>query len=111
MPRVQIGVAQGTREQGQRPVANREVLRAMQRLEERMASMETGRHREPELEDESSEEEETAKEEVVEETAKAKVLRAVLGFVKKPKPNLSSYTGGMNSELIDWITEMDKFFE
>lgn len=76
-----------------------------------MVEMETSRYREPEVGAESSKEEETIEEEV-EEPAAAKVMKAVLSSLTKPKPDISSYTRSMNpEELIDWITEMDKFFE
>ena len=103
-PRVEVSIGRGTRGQGKRHVANREALRAMQQLEERMATILTGRHRGPKVGDGNAKEEETTKEEV-EEATKTEVLKVVLGSVMKPKRDISSYIGSMNlGELIDWIT-------
>ena len=41
-----------------------------------------------------------------------RLLRAILGSIFRPNPELSIYDGSLKAEnLIDWINEMDKYFE
>ena len=40
------------------------------------------------------------------------MLKQVLGSTSRPRPDLSNYNGSLNPEkLIDWINDMEKFFE
>lgn len=52
-----IGQGAGRGQRGQRPIANTKVMRVMQRLEDRVATMETNKQRETEVGDISGEEE------------------------------------------------------
>ena len=39
-------------------------------------------------------------------------FRSILGATSRPKPELSTYDGSLIAEhLIDWISELDKYFE
>lgn len=68
--------------------------------------------RELEVGDVSEEEEESPKEKLVEDPQETRILNANLGYVMKENPNLSSYLGSLNPKgLIDWIIEMENFFE
>ena len=41
-----------------------------------------------------------------------RLLKTVLGYVVKPKIEVSSFAGGLNlEELVDWINEMNKCFD
>ena len=41
-----------------------------------------------------------------------RLLRTVLGSAVKPKIEVSSFAGQLNpEELVDWINEMNKFFD
>jgi hypothetical protein len=92
-------------------VENAEVMRIMQCLEARLDVIEGDRQRDPDdvSEDEESQEEEAV---AVQEPAELRMLRQVLGSTSRPKPDISNYSGGLNpEELIDWINDMEKFFE
>ena len=45
-------------------------------------------------------------------TPKMRILKSVLGSSSKPRPEISIYQGSLNpEELIDWINDMEKFFD
>ena len=48
----------------------------------------------------------------LEEAAKIRLLRSVLGSISRPKLEISTYDGSLTvKNLIDWINDMDKYFE
>jgi len=95
---------------GRRPVANAEVLRLMQRLEARLDVIEGDKQRD--LDDASEDEEPQEEEPATQESAELKLLKQVLGSTSRPKPDVSNYSGGLNpGELVDWINDMEKFFD
>ena len=50
--------------------------------------------------------------EVQEDCAKIKFLKYVIGASMRPKPKVPTYQRGLDAnELLDWINEMDKFFD
>lgn len=107
----QAGRARG---RGGRPVGNAELREEIRRLQARLEAMEARRQRDPEGEDVSEAEEETEEEGAtpVEEAVEIKLLKAVLGSSSRPKPEISSYDGSLKAKnLIDWINEMDKYFD
>jgi len=76
--------------------------------------METGRQRDLEVGDVSDEEEEAQEEAttLALESVELRLLRSILGSSSRPKPKLSTYDGSSTAEnLIDWIGELDKYFE
>ena len=86
---------------GGRLVANAEVMRLMQHLEERMDVIEGDRERDPSdvSEDKESQDKETATQESIE----LRMLKQVLGSTSRPKPDVLNYSGGLNpEELDDW---------
>ena len=45
-------------------------------------------------------------------TPEMRFLKSVLGSSSKPRPEISIYQGSLNpEELIDWINDMEKFFD
>ena len=102
---IRIGRVAGRR----RLVANAEVLEVLQRVKARMDAVERRQTRDPEdiIEPETEEAEEN-----VEIPPDMRLLRTVLGYVFKPRIEVSSYAGGLNlEELVDWINEMNKCFD
>lgn len=62
--------------------------------------------------DESEEEPKAAADGQDGESAKVKLLKSILVASSKPKPELLTYDGSLSIEvLLDWISEMDKYFE
>ena len=48
----------------------------------------------------------------MQETPELRYFRSILGANSRPKPKFSTYDGILIAEhLIDYITEMDKYFE
>jgi hypothetical protein len=48
----------------------------------------------------------------MQETPELRYFRSILGATSRPKPELPTYEGSLNAEhLIDWISELDKYFE
>ena len=97
-----------------RPIENVKLMEQLRVMQARLEDMELGRHRELDLGDVSDPKEEgnEKKEEVALESAKMKMLRSVLGSSSRPKPSLSTYDGNLSVEgLIDWIGELDRYFE
>ena len=97
-----------------RPVANVEVIEEMRELRARIASMELGRKRDPvagyvsDPEGDDQDEEETP----MAETPEMRYFRSILGATSRPKPKLPTYEGTLTAEHpIDWINELDKYFE
>ena len=40
------------------------------------------------------------------------MLKSVIGASMRPKPEVPTYQGGLDTnELLDWINEMDNFFD
>ena len=102
---IRVGRGAGRR----RPIFNTKVLGMLQRVEARMDAMERRQPRDPE---DISEPETEDAEENVEIPPDMRLLRTVLGSVVKPRIEVSSYAGGLNpEELVDWINEMNKFFD
>lgn len=74
--------------------------------------MELGRHRDPEGGDGSEEEVTATTGGLNEEGTEIKLLRSVLLASSKPKPELLNYDGSLSTKLLlDWISELDKYFE
>ena len=102
----------GGRRRG-RPIANAEVLEAMQHMQARLEVVEMGNQGDAGVGDVSEPEPKATKEEEpTEVTPKMRFFKSVLGFTSKPRLEGSVYTGGLNpEELLDWINDMDKFFD
>ena len=50
--------------------------------------------------------------EVEVDCAKVRLLKLVIGASMRPKLEVPTYQGGLDAnELLDWINEMDKFFD
>jgi len=105
-----VGGRGGGRRRG-RLVANAEVLEAMQQMQARLEAMEMARDEdagdvsEPEVG--AAEEEEPA-----DVTPEMRFFKSVLRSTSKPRLEVSIYTGSLSlEELIDWINDMDKFFD
>jgi len=50
--------------------------------------------------------------EVAADPATIRLLKSVIGASMRPKPEVPTYQGGLDAnELLDWINEMDKFFD
>ena len=48
----------------------------------------------------------------MQETPELRYFRSILGATSRLKPDLSTYDGSLIAEhLIDWISELDKYFE
>ncbi len=78
----------------------------------RLEAMEVGRRRDPEIGDESEQELEAAADGPEGESTKMRLLRSVLVASSKPKLELPTYDNSLFIEvLLDWISEMDKYFE
>eukprot|EP00253_Pinus_taeda_P007847 PITA_07847 len=78
----------------------------------RLEAVEAGRQRDPELGDQSEEEIVAAAEASDEEAQELRLLRSILLASSKPKTEISNYDGSLSADiLIDWISELDKYFE
>ncbi len=93
----------------ERPVANVEVLEAMQQMQARLEAMEMGRDADARdvsgLEVGAIEDEEP-----VDVTPKNRFSKSVLRSTSKARLVVSIYTGSLSpKELIDWINDMEKF--
>ena len=76
--------------------------------------MEIDRQGDPKDGDISDDEEEDQEEavELIQESAKLKLLKLVLGFISRPKIKISIYDSSLKTNtLIDWVSELDKYFE
>eukprot|EP00253_Pinus_taeda_P034054 PITA_34054 len=77
-----------------------------------LEAVEAGRRRDLEIGDNSEEETEGAADGPEGESVEVRLLRSVLVATSKPKPKLLTYDGSLSIEvLLDWISEMDKYFE
>ena len=86
----------------------------MRELRAHLEAMETDRRREPEAGDISELGDEEQREEVapMQEMPELRYFRSILGATSRPKPEFTTYNGSLITEhLIDWINEMDKYFE
>jgi len=86
----------------------------MRELRAHMEAMDLGRQRDPEVGDVSDPKEEEQGEEVepMQETPELRYFRSILGATLRPKPELPTYDESLTVEhLIDWISELDKYFE
>ena len=93
---------------------NIEVLEEMRELRAHMESMETNIWRDPKARDLSEPENEEQREEAapMQETQKLRCFGSILGSTSRPRPEFPTYDGSLLAEhLIDWINEMDKYFE
>ena len=107
-----IGRGQG-RGRG-RPVANAEVIEKIRELRDRISTMELGRQRDPVAKDVSEPEGDEQDEEATPmvETPEMRYFRSILGATSRPKPKFPSYEGSLTAKhLINWINELDKYFE
>ena len=75
--------------------------------------MAENQQRDPVGGDVSDNEEEPEEEREVEaDCAEIRLLKSVIGVSMRPKPEVPTYKGGLDAnELLDWINEMDKFFD
>eukprot|EP00253_Pinus_taeda_P003108 PITA_03108 len=81
-------------------------------LTARLEAVEAGRRRDPELGDESEAETVAAAEASDEEAPELRLLRSILLASSKPKTEISNYDGSLSADiLLDWISELDKYFE
>eukprot|EP00253_Pinus_taeda_P004479 PITA_04479 len=81
-------------------------------LTARLEAVEAGRRRDPELGDESEEETVAAAEASDDEAPELRLLRSILLASSKPKTEISNYDGSLSADiLLDWISELDKYFE
>ena len=105
-----IGRGGGVGRRRGRPVANVEVLETMQQIQARLEAMEIGQQRDPEdVSEPETEEEEGGN---VELTPEMRFFKTVLVSTSKPILEVSTFAGGLNlEELIDWINEMNKYFD
>ena len=96
-----------------RPVANAKVLEAIQHMQARLEAVEMGNQGDAGDGDVSEPKAEaTEKEESAEVTPEMRFFKLVLGSTSKPRLEGLVYTVGLNlEELIDWINDMDKFFD
>lgn len=77
-----------------------------------MEAVEVGRRQDPEIGDESEEEPKAIANGQEGESAEVRLLSYVLVASSKPKPELLTYDDNPSIEfLLDWISEMDKYFE
>ena len=98
---------------GGRPIVNAEVMEVMQQITTRLEVMETRNQGNGNDGDISELEIESPKEEDhVAITPEMRFLKSVLGSSSKPRPEIPIYQGSLNpEELIDWINDMEKFFD
>ena len=86
----------------------------MRELRARIAAMELGRLRDPVAGDMSEPEGDEQDEEAtpMAKTPEMRYFQSIIGFTSRPKPKLPTYKGSLIAEhLIDWINELDKYFE
>ena len=109
---VRIGRGRG-RGRGQ-PVANAEVIEEMRELRACIVAMKFDRQRDLVVGDVSEPEGDEQDEEATPmiETPKMRYFRSILRATSRPKPEFPTYEGSLTVEhLIDWINELDKYFE
>ena len=97
-----------------RPIANTEVIEEMRELRAHIVAMDLGRQRDPVAGDVSEPKGDDQDEEAtpMAETPEMRYFRSILGVTSRPKPELPTYKGSLTTEhLIDWINELDKYFE
>ena len=93
---------------------NAEVLEEMRELKVCLEAMETDKRRDLEAGDVSEPEDEEKREEAapMQETPEQIYFRSILGATSRPKPEFPTYDGSLVAKhLIDWISDMDKYFE
>ena len=86
----------------------------MRELRACLEAMETDKQRDPEAGDISEPEDEEQREEAapMQETPELRCFRSIMGATSRPRPEFPTYDGSLVEEqLIDWISEMDKYFE
>jgi hypothetical protein len=96
------------------PVENRVMERKMRELRARLDAMETTQIRAPDAGDVSdAENEEVEVEEVVvEDVAEERLMKEIIKLGDKEKIHIPMYEGTLDvEELLDWIQEMDKYFD
>jgi len=81
-------------------------------LTARLEAVEAGKRRDPELGDDSEEEAVAAADGSDEEARELRLLPSILLASSKPKTEISNYDGSLSADiLLDWISELDKYFE
>lgn len=105
-----VGGRGGSRRR-ERPVANAEVLEAMQQMQARLEAMEMGR--DVDAGDVSEPKAKVAEEEEhADVTPEMRFFKSVLRSTSKLRLEVSIYTGSLSyEELIYWINDMEKFFD
>eukprot|EP00253_Pinus_taeda_P018811 PITA_18811 len=87
-------------------------MEEVQRLHERMETMETAQRRAPDERTESSSEESDEEVEAGEENETSKVLKMLAKVGSKPKIEIPMYEGSLNAEgLMDWFRSIDQYFD
>eukprot|EP00253_Pinus_taeda_P011013 PITA_11013 len=101
----------GGGQRGGRPVANVEVLEAMQQMQARLEAMEM--ERDADVEDVIEPEVGAAEEEEhADVTLEMRFFKSVLRSTSKPRLEVSTNTRSLSpEELIDWINDIEKFFD
>ena len=89
------------------------MLEEIRRLQTRLEALEENQQQDPVRGDVNDKEKEPKEEREVEaDHAKVRLLKSMIGTIMKPKPEVPTYQGGLDAnELLDWINEMDKFFD
>ena len=93
---------------------NAELVEEIQRLQTSLEAVGLNRQRDPEVGGESENEGESHEEGRVVATnlVEIRLLMLVIGESMRPNPEIPTYHGDLYAnELLDWINEMDKFFE
>jgi hypothetical protein len=96
------------------PVANRAMEREMRELRARLDAMEITQRRVPDVGDvsEVEMEEVEVEEAITEDVVEERLLRAVVKLGSRVKIDIPMYEGNLDTEeLLDWIREMDKYFD
>ena len=89
------------------------MLEEIRRLQTRLEVVELNRQRDPDVGDINDNEEEPEEEREVEaDHAEIRFLKFVISASMRPNPEVPTYQGGLDAnELLDWISDMDKFFD
>ena len=89
------------------------MLEEIRRLQTRLEDLELNRQQDPNAGDINDNEEKPKEErEAKEDCAEVRLLKYVIGASMRPKPEVPTYQGGLDvNELLEWINEMDKFFD
>jgi hypothetical protein len=102
------------RRRAERPVENPVVEREMRELRARLDAMETTQRRAPDVGDVSDAESEEMEVEGAagEDVAEERLLKVVVKLGAREKIEIPMYEGNLDvEELLDWIREMDKYFD